>query len=53
MRNPVRPDDVPGRAIAAEIGEHLRHSMGIERELPPVLQSLLDRLRAAEDRSRQ
>lgn len=51
MRNPVRPDDVPGRAVADEIGERLRHIMGDEQDLPAPLQSLLDRLRASEDRS--
>ncbi|EIG63703.1 hypothetical protein Bra1253DRAFT_00217 [Bradyrhizobium sp. WSM1253] len=51
MRNPVRPDDVPGRAVAAEIGERLRQLMGVDTDLPPPLQSLLDRLRASEDQS--
>ncbi|WOH56981.1 MULTISPECIES: hypothetical protein [Bradyrhizobium] len=51
MRNPVSPQDVPGRAIATEIGERLRHIMGDEQDLPRPLQSLLDRLRAAEDQS--
>jgi hypothetical protein len=51
MRNPVRPDDVPGRAVAAEIGERLRQIMGVDTDLPPPLQSLLDRLRASGDQS--
>lgn len=29
------------RAIAAEIGERLRQTLGVERELPPSLKSLL------------
>lgn len=51
MRNPVSPQDVPARAIATEIGERPRHIMGDEQDLPRPLQSLLDRLRAAEDQS--
>lgn len=57
MRNPVQPQvathsvraqDVPSRAITAGIGERLRQVMGLESDLPPPLQSLLDRLRASE-----
>ncbi|WFU45427.1 hypothetical protein QA640_46265 (plasmid) [Bradyrhizobium sp. CB82] len=48
MRNPDRPDDLPGRAIAAEIGERLGRMMRVERELPPSLKLLLERLRLSE-----
>ncbi|WOH56911.1 MULTISPECIES: hypothetical protein [Bradyrhizobium] len=50
MRNPVSPDELPGRAVAAEVGERLQHIMGLETELPPFLKSLLDRLRDSEER---
>jgi hypothetical protein len=49
MRSPVSPDDLPGRAVAAEIGERLRQILGVETSLPPSLKSLLDRLRASEE----
>lgn len=52
MRNPVRPDDPHSRAIAAEIGQRLRQTLAVERELPPSLKSLLEQLRASEDASR-
>ncbi|WP_377831092.1 hypothetical protein ACFKHW_38270 (plasmid) [Bradyrhizobium lupini] len=51
MRNPVSLQDVPGRAIATEIGERLRHIMGVEEDLPGPLQCLVDRLRSSEDPS--
>jgi hypothetical protein len=46
---PRRPQS---RAITAEIGERLRQTLGVERELPPSLKSLLERLRVSEDASR-
>lgn len=49
MRNPISIDARQSRAIAAEIGERLRLWMPVEKELPPALKSLLDRL-GAEDR---
>ncbi|MET4278526.1 MULTISPECIES: hypothetical protein [Bradyrhizobium] len=49
MRNPVTPDDLPGRAVATEIGERLRQMLAVQPDLPPSLKSLLDRLRASED----
>jgi len=48
MRNPYRPDDLPGRAIAAEIGERLGQMLRVDKELPPSLKSLLERLRVLE-----
>ncbi|MGY3075977.1 hypothetical protein ACVWZZ_002348 [Bradyrhizobium sp. LM6.10] len=53
MRNPVRPNNPHSRTIAAEIGERLRQTLEVERELPPSLKSLLERLRASEDASRK
>lgn len=51
MRNPDRPDDPPGRAIAAEIGERLGQMLRVDKELPPSLKSLLERLRVLEHAS--
>jgi len=48
MRYPDRPDELPGRAIAAEIGERLGQMLRVEGELPPSLKSLLERLRVRE-----
>ncbi|WP_156402786.1 MULTISPECIES: hypothetical protein [unclassified Bradyrhizobium] len=48
MSNPDRPDDLPGRAIAAEIGERLGQMLRVDKELPPSLKSLLERLRVLE-----
>ncbi len=51
MRNTVQIDAKQSRAIVAEIGERLRPWMAVESELPPALTSLLERLRASEDRA--
>lgn len=51
MRNSVSIDAMLSRAIAAEIGERLRSLMRAEREIPPSLKSLLDRLRTSEKRA--
>jgi len=48
MRNPDDLTEVPGRAIAAEIGERLGQMIPVERDLPPSLKSLLERLRQSE-----
>jgi len=50
MRNPVSIDAKQSRAIAAEIGERLRPWMPVEKDLPPSLKYLLDRLRTSEDK---
>lgn len=48
MRKPDDLTEVPGRAIAAEIGERLGQMIPVERDLPPSLKSLLERLRQSE-----
>lgn len=45
MRNTVEIDHRHSRAIAQEIGERLRAALVEDRELPPNLRFLLDRLR--------
>lgn len=50
MRNPASIDTTQSRAIVAEIGERLRPLMRVEKELPPSLKSLLERL-ASETRA--
>lgn len=51
MRKPVAIDANHGRAIAAEIGERLPPRVAAEKELPPALLSLLDRLQASEHKA--
>ncbi len=48
MRNHIDIDPTHGRAIAQEIGERLRTSLGVEPELPDSLRMQIDRLRRLE-----
>ena len=52
MRNRIDIDYSQSRAIVQEIGERLRASLEIDRELPASLRMQIDRLRQLERRSR-
>jgi hypothetical protein len=51
MGKTVEIDHRHGRAITQKIGECLRDSLAEDRQLPPYLASLLDRLRQVERRT--
>jgi len=48
MRNSIDIDYSHSRAIVQEIGERLRSSLEIDRELPASLRLQIDRLRQSE-----
>ena len=53
MRNRIDIDYSHSRAIVQEIGERLRASLEIDRELPASLRMQIDRLRQSEGPSQQ
>ena len=52
MRNRIDIDYSHSRAIVQEIGERLRASLEVDRELPASLRMQIDRLRELEGSSR-
>jgi hypothetical protein len=53
MRNSIDIDYSHSRAIVREIGERLRASLEIDRELPASLRTQIDRLRHSEGEPQQ
>jgi len=53
MRNSIDIDYLHSRAIVREIGEALRASLEIDRELPASLRTQIDRLRQSEGEPQQ
>jgi hypothetical protein len=53
MRNAIDIDHSHSRAIVREIGEGLRVSLEIDRELPASLSTQIDRLRQSESEPQQ
>jgi hypothetical protein len=53
MRNSIDIDRSHNRAIVREIGEALRASLKIDRELPERLSTQIDRLRQSESEPQQ
>jgi hypothetical protein len=51
MRNRIDIDHIHSQAISREIGERLRASLRVERELPPSIRNQIGRLRELEGES--